>query len=130
NVRRVRELAPRLLVTGRHLPIQGADLIDAALARLHDAVEYVHGETVARINAGQDVYAIMREVQLPASLRVGQGYGKVSWAVRTIFEAYTGWFQRRATSELYPSAPEAALGDLVEIAGAKVVLDRARGRLA
>ena len=130
NVRRVRELAPRLLITGRHLPIEGSDLIDASLARLHDAVEYVHGATVARINAGQDIYAIMREVQLPPALRVGQGYGKVSWAVRTIFESYTGWFQRRATSELYPSAPETALADLVDLAGAKVVLDRARGQLA
>jgi len=113
NVRRVRELAPRLLITGRHLPIEGAELIDASLARLHDAVEYVYGETVARINAGQDVHQMMREVQLPAALRVGQGYGKVSWAVRTIFESYTGWFQRRATSELYADAPEAVLCDLV-----------------
>src|SRR5207247_3766583 len=99
-----------------HLPIEGAELIDASLARLHDAVEYVHGETVARINAGQDIHAIMREVALPAHLRVGQGYGKVSWAVRTIFEAYTGWFQRRATSELYADAPDAASADLVELA--------------
>ncbi|HKA14371.1 MAG TPA: alkyl sulfatase dimerization domain-containing protein [Myxococcota bacterium] len=130
NVRRVRELAPELLITGRHLPIEGAELIDASLARLHGAVEYVHSETIARINAGQDVYTIMREVQLPPKLRVGQGYGKVSWAVRTIFESYTGWFQRRATSELYSDAPEVALADLVDLAGAKVVLDRARGRLA
>jgi alkyl sulfatase BDS1-like metallo-beta-lactamase superfamily hydrolase len=130
NARRVRELAPSLLITGRHLPIEGAELIDACLARLHDAVEYVHGETVARINAGQDIHTIMRELQLPAHLRVGQGYGKVSWAVRTIFEAYTGWFQRRATSELYAAAPEAALADLVGLAGVKVVIDHARGRLA
>jgi alkyl sulfatase BDS1-like metallo-beta-lactamase superfamily hydrolase len=130
NARRVRELAPRLLITGRHLPIEGAALIDASLARLHDAVEYVHTETVARINAGQDVYTIMREVQLPGPLRVGQGYGKVSWAVRTIFESYTGWFQRRATSELYPEDPDAALADLARLAGVKVVLDHARSRLA
>jgi glyoxylase-like metal-dependent hydrolase (beta-lactamase superfamily II) len=123
NVRRVRELAPRLL-------IEGAELIDACLARLHDAVAYVHEQTLAGINAGKDIHAIMREVQLPASLRVGQGYGKVSWAVRTIFEAYTGWFQRRATSELYADDSNPALADLVELAGAKVVLDRARGRLA
>jgi alkyl sulfatase BDS1-like metallo-beta-lactamase superfamily hydrolase len=93
-------------------------------------VEYVHVQTLAGINAGKNIHAIMREVQLPASLRVGQGYGKVSWAVRTIFEAYTGWFQRRATSELYADDPDAALAALVELAGAKVVLDRARGRLA
>ena len=90
----------------------------------------MHTETVARINAGQDVYAIMREVQLPAPLRVGQGYGKVSWAVRTIFESYTGWFQRRATSELYGEDPDAALADLAQLAGVKVVLDHARSRLA
>jgi glyoxylase-like metal-dependent hydrolase (beta-lactamase superfamily II) len=130
NVRRVRELAPRLLITGRHLPIEGAELVDACLARLHDAVEYVHEQTLAGINAGVDIHAIMRAVQLPENLRVGQGYGKVSWAVRTIFEAYTGWFQRRATSELYADDPGAALADLVELAGAKVVLDRARSRLA
>jgi alkyl sulfatase BDS1-like metallo-beta-lactamase superfamily hydrolase len=130
NVRRVRELAPKLLITGRHLPIEGAELIDASLARLHDAVEYVHGETVARINAGQDIHTIMRDVELPPRLRVGQGYGKVSWAVRTIFESYTGWFQRRATSELYAQAPETALADLAQLAGVKVVIDHARGRLA
>jgi glyoxylase-like metal-dependent hydrolase (beta-lactamase superfamily II) len=130
NARRVRELAPRVLITGRHLPIEGADLIDASLARLHDAVEYVHARTLDGINAGKDIHAIMREVRLPANLRVGQGYGKVSWAVRTIFEAYTGWFQRRHTSELYADDPDAALADLVELSGAKVVLDRARGRLA
>jgi glyoxylase-like metal-dependent hydrolase (beta-lactamase superfamily II) len=130
NVRRVRELSPRLLITGRHLPIEGAELIDASLARLHGAVEYVHTETVSRINAGQDIQTIMREVQLPESLRVGQGYGKVSWGVRTIFETYTGWFQRRATSELYADDPDAALADLAELAGVKVVIDRARMRLA
>jgi len=90
----------------------------------------VHGETVARINAGQDIHTIMREVSLPPSLRVGQGYGKVAWAVRTIFEAYTGWFQRRATSELYATPPEAGLADLAALAGVKVVIDHARGRLA
>lgn len=130
NARAVRELRPRLLITGRHLPIAGEELIDASLARLHDAVEFVHGETLARINAGQDVHAIMREVQLPANLRVGHGYGKVSWAVRTIWESYTGWFQRRATSELYGDAPDGALVELAELAGAKVVLDRARHLLA
>jgi glyoxylase-like metal-dependent hydrolase (beta-lactamase superfamily II) len=130
NARRVRELQPRLLITGRHLPIEGEQLIDACLARLHDAVAYVHDETVRRINAGQDVHTIMREVALPANLRVGQGYGKVAWAVRTIFEAYTGWFQRRATSELYAEAPESGLADLASLAGVKVVIDHARGRLA
>jgi glyoxylase-like metal-dependent hydrolase (beta-lactamase superfamily II) len=125
SVRLVRELRPELLITGRGLPIRGHALIDAALGRLH-----VHRETLARINAGKDVYTIMREVELPPRLRVGQGYGRVSWAVRTIFEAYTGWFQRRSTSELYAADPLAASAELVELAGAAAVVERARARLA
>jgi len=130
NVRAVRELEPEMLITGRHLPIVRRALIDAALGRLHDAVDFVHRETLARINAGKDVFAIVREVELPARLRVGQGYGKVSWAVRTIFEAYTGWFQRRGTAELYARDPQQALVELVELAGAEAVTERARARLA
>ena len=43
----VRELGPDVLITGRHTPIVGRDLIDASLQRLHDAVDYVHTETLA-----------------------------------------------------------------------------------
>jgi len=130
NLRRVRELRPELLITGRHLPIAGAELIDACLARLHGAVEYVHRETLAGINAGADLYTLMREIALPPELRVGKGYGKVSWGVRAIWEAYTGWFQRRSTAELYASDPLEALALLAELAGAGAVLERARSCLA
>ena len=61
------------------------------------------------INQGRDPYEIMRSIELPPALRVGQGYGKVSWAARTIFESYTGWFQRRSTAAL--SAARIDMGD-------------------
>jgi alkyl sulfatase BDS1-like metallo-beta-lactamase superfamily hydrolase len=130
SLRRVRALAPEVLITGRHLPIVGAALIDAALGRLHDAVEHVHRETLAGMNAGKDVFELMRTVELPPALRVGQDYGKVSWAVRTIFESYTGWFRRRSTADLYASPPEAAAAELAALAGASALLERARERLA
>ncbi len=101
-VRTVRALRPEVLVTGRHLPITGAHLIDAALARLHGAVDHVHRATLEGMNAGADLDTLMAEIRLPDHLRVGQGYGKVSWAVRTIWESYTGWFRRRSATELYP----------------------------
>ena len=102
SVRRLRELQPEMLVTGRHEPIVGAELIDASLARLHDAVDWVHRETLDGMNAGVDLWTLMREIELPSHLRVGQGYGKVSWAVRTIWETYVGWFKLGSTTELYP----------------------------
>jgi alkyl sulfatase BDS1-like metallo-beta-lactamase superfamily hydrolase len=130
NARRVRELQPEVLITGRGMPIVGRELIDACLGRLHDAVDHVHRETLAGMNAGKDVYRLMAEIELPPELRVGQGYGKVAWAVRTIWEAYTGWFRRRSTAELYASDPDAAARELAALAGADPVAERAAAVLA
>jgi glyoxylase-like metal-dependent hydrolase (beta-lactamase superfamily II) len=130
NTRRVRELQPEMLITGRGMPIVGRETIAACLDRLHDAVEYVHSETLAAMNAGKDLYTIMSEIELPPELRVGQGYGKVAWAARTIWESYTGWFERRSTADLYSSDPAEAATELAALAGADRVLERARARLA
>jgi len=128
--RMVRDLRPEMLVTGRHDPIVGADLIEASLERLHDAVDYVHRAALEGFNAGTDLATLMREIELPPELRVGQGYGKVSWAVRTLWETYVGWFQLRSTTELYPDSAGAALAELVDAAGAFVALDRAEAALS
>jgi alkyl sulfatase BDS1-like metallo-beta-lactamase superfamily hydrolase len=122
SVRRLRGLAPEMLVTGRHEPIVGAELIDASLARLHDAVDWVHRETLEAMNAGTDLWTLMRTIELPPHLRVGQGYGKVPWAVRTIWETYVGWFKLESTSELYPDEHAEAQRMLVETVGVDVAL--------
>ncbi len=126
SVRRLRELQPEMLVTGRHDPIMGAELIDASLARLHDAVDWVHRATLDGMNSGADLERLMREIRLPSHLRVGQGYGKVSWAVRTIWETYVGWFKLRSTTELYPDQQVEARTVLTEALGVDNSLDRAR----
>jgi alkyl sulfatase BDS1-like metallo-beta-lactamase superfamily hydrolase len=127
--RMVRRLQPEVLITGRHEPIVGAELIDASLERLHDAVTYVHDRTLEGMNAGTDVWTLMREIQLPPELRVGQGYGKVAWGVRTIWEQYVGWFKLRSTTELYPDPVPAAMAELVAVAGVDATLARADAAL-
>ena len=129
NVERVRALQADMLITGRGMPIAGRELIDACLARLHGAVDHVHQSTLDGMNAGKDIYTIMREVELPPPLRVGQGYGKIEWAARTIWEEYTGWFQRKSSADLYGTDPSIASADLAAIAGVDRVLDQARTRL-
>jgi len=129
NARRVRELQADVLITGRGMPIVGRELIDACLGRLHDAVDHVHRETLAGMNAGKDVYTLMREIELPPELRVGQGYGKVEWGVRTIWESCTGWFQRRSTAELYPCDPAEAATELAKLLGAERCVEAARAKL-
>jgi alkyl sulfatase BDS1-like metallo-beta-lactamase superfamily hydrolase len=119
-----------MLVTGRNEPIVGAELIEACLERLHDAVTYVHEETLKGFNAGVDVWTLMEKIQLPPELRVGQGYGKVSWAVRTFWEEYVGWFKLESTTEFYPDSAPAALAELLALTGTDAALDRAEAALA
>jgi len=130
TIERVRALRPEVLLTGHFDPIRGADLIDAELTRLRDAVQYLHDETIAGMNAGKDVRTLMAEITLPEHLEVGQGYGKLAWDVRAIWENYSGWFHHRSTTELYPVGPEAVSADLVELAGADALTERARAHLA
>ncbi len=128
TVRRLRDLQPDMLVTGRYEPIVGAELIDACLERLYGAVDYVHREALAGFNAGTDLWTLMRDIELPAHLRVGQGYGKVSWAVRTLWESYIGWFRLQSTTEMYPDPADAALGELVDALGTDGALAAPRPR--
>ncbi|HTX94326.1 MAG TPA: MBL fold metallo-hydrolase [Mycobacterium sp.] len=130
SVERVRDLQPELLVTGHFEPIAGQQSIDAELTRLRDAIQYVHDQTIAGMNAGKDVETLMREIALPAEYEVGQGYGKVAWDVRAIWENYSGWFHHRSTTELYPVGFDAVAADVVDLAGADALVDRARSHLA
>jgi alkyl sulfatase BDS1-like metallo-beta-lactamase superfamily hydrolase len=129
TIERVRALQPETLITGHFDPIRGAGRIDAELRRLRDAVSYIHDQTVAGMNAGKDVRTLMAEITLPPDLAVGQGYGRVAWDVRAIWENYTGWFHHRSTTELYPVGPESVSPDVVELAGADALIARARAHL-
>ena len=130
SVERVRDLQPELLVTGHFEPIAGADRINAELTRLRDAIRHIHDQTVAGMNAGKDVRTLMREIALPPECEVGQGYGKVAWDVRAIWENYSGWFHHQSTTELYPVGFDAVAADVVELAGADALVRRARAHLA
>ncbi|TGD71108.1 MBL fold metallo-hydrolase [Mangrovimicrobium sediminis] len=127
---KVRQLGAELLVTGHGEPIAGAAQIRAGLDKMYAAVSYVHDETVAGMNAGKDVDTLMQEITLPEEIRIGEFHGKVSWAVRTIWEEYTGWFKLESPAELYPVPRSAVDRDLVELAGgADPLAGRARQKL-
>lgn len=131
SLERVLALEPEWLLVGHHDPVVGRDLIRSELERLRDATLYVHDQTVQGMNQGKDVHTLMREVRLPPELEVGEGYGKVSWDVRAIWENYAGWFHHRSTTELYSVPPEAVHADLIELCGGAAVLsERAAQRLA
>jgi alkyl sulfatase BDS1-like metallo-beta-lactamase superfamily hydrolase len=130
TIEKVRSLGAETLITGHFDPVLGAELIDGELLRLRDAVQYVHDETVAGMNAGTDVRTLMRTITLPEHLDIGEGYGKVSWDVRAIWENYAGWFHHRSTTELYGVPASAVNADLVELAGSDAIVARAAERFA
>lgn len=129
SIDRVRALGAETLLTGHFGPIVGRDRIEWELTRLRDAVLFIHDRTVEGMNAGKDVHTLMREVVLPADLEVGQGYGTVRWNVRAIWENYAGWFHHRSTAELYAEGSDRMEADLLELAGAAPILQRAHALL-
>jgi glyoxylase-like metal-dependent hydrolase (beta-lactamase superfamily II) len=106
-----------LLCVGHHDPVVGRERIRAEITRMRDATLYVHDAIVAAMNAGRDVWSAMRELRLPPQLEVGEGYGKVPWSARAIWEQYQGWFHGRSTTELYDTPYWDASPELVALAG-------------
>jgi alkyl sulfatase BDS1-like metallo-beta-lactamase superfamily hydrolase len=130
SLERVRELDAEMIITGHGEPIRGAAKIRADLDKMHAAVSYVNDATINGMNAGKDVHALMREIQLPAGLRIGEFHGKVSWDVRAIWEEYSSWFHYDSTASLYGVPRSSIDADLVELAGGPGALaDRARKKL-
>ena len=123
-------LEPEVVAHGHFDVIRGQDYIREALARQRDAVQYVHDQTVAGMNAGKSLPDLMSEIELPPDLALSEGYGRVSWSVRSLWETYTGWFDFESTTSLYPLPARAVYPDLVAAAGGvDPILTRARARL-
>jgi glyoxylase-like metal-dependent hydrolase (beta-lactamase superfamily II) len=118
-------LDPELLLVGHFDPVEGGARIRTELERIKGAVLHVHDAVVAAMNAGGDVFTAMREIRLPAALEVGEGYGKVSWSARAIWETYQGWFHGRSTTELYPVPYWTVHPELVALAGGPDAVARA-----
>ena len=127
----VLDLGAETILYGHHEPVVGKALIETELTVLRDAILYVHDETVKGMNEGKDLHTLMADIQLPPALEVGQGYGKVSWSVRAIWENYAGWFKHESTAELYATPQRAIHADLVELAGGPAaIVERAQQKVA
>jgi alkyl sulfatase BDS1-like metallo-beta-lactamase superfamily hydrolase len=127
---RVRQLGAEILITGHGEPIRGAEKIRSDLNRMYAAVSYVNEAVIAGMNAGKDVYTLMREIRLPEDLKIGEFHGNVRWAVRAIYHEYSGWFLYDSTTSLYGVPRTSVDKDLAELAGgAQIIAGRAREKL-
>jgi len=130
DIERVIGLGAELLITGHDAPIVGRDRITADLTKLRDAVRHIHDETVKGMNAKRDLTSLMREIQLPANLKMAPGRGVVAWYVRAVWEEYTGWFAQENTAELYAVPARNIWSEISELAGADALVERAGKHVA
>jgi alkyl sulfatase BDS1-like metallo-beta-lactamase superfamily hydrolase len=125
SLEKLRALNAETVITGHGEPIHGAAKIRADIDKMHGAVSWVRDYTLDGMNAGKTVHELMRAVALPDHLQIGQFHGKVSWAVKTIWEEYAGWLHYEdGTTELYGVPRSAVNADLAELAGGADALAR------
>jgi alkyl sulfatase BDS1-like metallo-beta-lactamase superfamily hydrolase len=125
SLEKVMSLEPEIMMPSHGPPIVGKAKVQAALKKMHDAIVYVHEAVLAGMNASKDVHTLMAEIKLPPELNVGEGYGKISWSVRGIYEGYAGWFNGDP-AEMFPEGRSSVSGSLVTLAGGpKKIADEA-----
>jgi alkyl sulfatase BDS1-like metallo-beta-lactamase superfamily hydrolase len=122
-------LEPEIIIPSHLDPTEGAEEIREGMQRIRDAVQYVHDETIAGMNAGKTVNELMKEIKLPPHLELVQNHGRVDWAVKSIWEYYMGWFRFESTTELYPVPAREVYADLAAVAGNEGLLALARNYL-
>ena len=118
-------LEPEMVVPSHQDPIEGKAQIKADLIKMRDAVRYVHDATIAGMNAGKTVHELMEEIQLPPELALTQIHGRVSWAVKSIWEYYATWFHFDTTTELYSVPTSRMHPEIASLAGTAALAEAA-----
>ncbi|MGI9284975.1 MAG: MBL fold metallo-hydrolase [Pseudomonadales bacterium] len=123
-------LDAEILVPSHRDHIVGKEAIKAGLTLIRDATQYVHDEVIAGMNAGKTVHQLMDEIQLPPELELTQEHGRISWAVKSIWEYYATWFHFDTPTELYPVPARDIYADLAAMAGVDALIEKATEQLA
>jgi len=116
SIDKVLALKPEVVLSGHGPPIVGNAEITRRLTRLRDTIQYVHDETVKGMNAGKDVFTLMREIKMPPGSDLSEDFGRISWSVRGIYEGYAGWFDMNP-STMYETPASSIYPGLVKLAG-------------
>ena len=107
---------PEILLPSHGPVMTGETEIATRVKMYRDSIRYVHDAVVMGMNDGKDVFTLMREIKLPENLNVGEGYGKLTWSIRGIYEGYAGWFDMNPAT-MYQAPPSSPYADLVKLAG-------------
>jgi alkyl sulfatase BDS1-like metallo-beta-lactamase superfamily hydrolase len=120
-------LGPELLLPGHGPPIEGAERVRLALTDTAAMLRHLHDETVARMNAGLSLDAILAEVRAPRDLLerpwLRPVYDEPEFVVRNVWRLYGGWWDGNP-SRLKPARDADLARELAALAGGAAVLAR------
>ena len=132
---RIRALEPNAVVPGHGTELLGSpELARQTLDDTIAALRFVDGEVVHRLNEGQTLDQMVREIRLSPDLEdrpaLRQVYSRLELAVITTHRRYAGWFDWDPAT-VYPT-PRTELADELRalIGDDRAVLDRARALAA
>lgn len=123
-------LDPLMIVPSHRNPVTDKAVIDDGLRRMRGATFHVHEAVMEGMRSGKTLEELMVEVSIPEEFALTEAHGKVSWAVKSIWEYYATWFHFDDTTELYALPRSRVDGDILAAAGEDALLDRAENRLA
>lgn len=93
---RLRRFHPETLIPHHGHPVQGSSRIEDLLIAYRDAIQYLHDQTVRRMNKGFTPEEIVEEVRMPPHLAchewLGEFYGSYKHSIPAIYDGYIGWF--------------------------------------
>ena len=122
------------LLPGHGKAIQGAQTVQETLKNYRDAIESVLLQTLDGMNQGLTIDQLAENVKLPETLAnlpyLGEHYGSVEWTVRSIFNAYAGWFDGNPAA-LHPlTASQNASHTIRMMGGVNTVLQEIHSAIA
>jgi alkyl sulfatase BDS1-like metallo-beta-lactamase superfamily hydrolase len=117
---KMRLLYPEAMVPGHTEPVVGAKEIQEILISYRDGIKYLHDSVIRLANEGKTPDDMLELIKLPPHLHnhpyLQESYGKVSWAVRGIYEGYLGWFDGNPTG-LDPLHPKERASRMIPMMG-------------
>jgi len=111
---------PHILLPGHGLPIEGRETIKTVLTNYRDAIRHVHDQTLKAVSEFMSPEAAIAAAALPPNLAglpyLKERYGHIPYCVRSIYDAYVGWFDGNPVN-LSPLTRKELGAEILAIAG-------------
>ncbi|MFO0675947.1 MAG: alkyl sulfatase dimerization domain-containing protein [Polyangiaceae bacterium] len=132
-LRKMDALGPEVLCPGHGVPILGRDRVHAALVDTAELLEGLVRDTLAMMNEGEPLDAILHGVKAPERLLdkpyLRPVYDEPEFVVRNVWRLYGGWYDGNP-AHLKPAADAQLAQELADIAGGADVLSERALRAA